>query len=93
MMPFLTDGNTIPTPYDCITVPPKAAGPAKIDDLPTRLVQHEMRQGCRARRQAFVCLLQHNDVGPHVFDDLQDTLRLTPEIQPEAFLNVIAGDT
>ncbi len=91
VMPRLTDRDMIAFPDNGIAMPAQTARTAQIDDLPTGLVQHEMRQCCWSGRQAFVGLLQHDDIGLHPFDDLQNTLRLSAKIQTNAFLNVIAG--
>ncbi len=87
------DRKALAAPDHRVAMPAQTAGTAQIDDLPPGFIQHEMRQGRRARRQTFVGLLQHNDIGLHMFDDLQNALRLAPKIQPEAFLNVIAGNS
>jgi hypothetical protein len=91
VMAGLTDRDRIATPYHCISVPSQTARPTQIDDLPSGLIQHELRQRGRPWRQTFVSLLQHNDIGTHPLKNLKDALGLTPEIKADTFLDIVAG--
>ena len=73
-----------------IAVPPeRSSGRTEGQNLPTIAFQEVTGQGGRTRRQAFVHLLQHHQIGAKRIDHLQTSIRTPAHVETDAFLQVI----